>query len=161
MAIFFNSKVKAPKELTKFEKDQIELSKKRHKDTIVKPQVVMGKEFKGVSFIAKPDKIIFKVALFDFISNLGFRCWKDASANNPNDQRVFLLQSIQAPWVERQHQGIISSHIYWKDFFNVIYQPSGRIGAGISAPILIQFIPQVNEDIFDYLPLLSETGIRP
>ena len=39
----------------------MELAKKRLKDNIVKTQVVMGREFKGLSFIAKPEKIIFKV----------------------------------------------------------------------------------------------------
>ena len=39
----------------------MEKAKLRHKENIVKPQVVMGKEFKGASFIPKPDKIIFKV----------------------------------------------------------------------------------------------------
>ena len=33
----------------------------RQKDGITKPQIVAGREFKGTSFISKPDKIIFKV----------------------------------------------------------------------------------------------------
>lgn len=38
----------------------MEKAKKRQKDGIVKPQVVAGREFKGIAFISKPDKIIFK-----------------------------------------------------------------------------------------------------
>ena len=33
----------------------------RQKEGIVKPQIVAGREFKGIAFISKPDKIIFKV----------------------------------------------------------------------------------------------------
>lgn len=67
----------------------MEKAKIRQKENIVKPQVIMGKEFKGNSFIAKPDKIIFKVCyhlrnakLQNFI---GFRCWSDACADYTDD----------------------------------------------------------------------------
>lgn len=45
-----------------------------------------------------------------------------------------------------------------KDFFEIFYNPSGRISAGMSVPITIRFTPQKNEDIDDCLPLLAETG---
>ena len=34
----------------------------RQKENIVKPQIVAGREFKGTSFISKPEAIIFKVS---------------------------------------------------------------------------------------------------
>ena len=34
----------------------------RQKEGIVKPQVVAGREFKGTSFISKPEAIVFKVS---------------------------------------------------------------------------------------------------
>jgi len=34
----------------------------RQKEGITKPQVVAGREFKGTSFISKPDVILFKVS---------------------------------------------------------------------------------------------------
>ena len=35
-------------------------ARQRQKDGITKPQVVAGREFKGVSFISKPETILFK-----------------------------------------------------------------------------------------------------
>ena len=34
-----------------------------------------------------------------------------------------------------------------KDFFDIIYVPSGRISAGMQVPIKISFTCQVNQDI--------------
>jgi hypothetical protein len=34
----------------------------RQKEGITKPQVVAGREFKGTSFISKPEVILFKVS---------------------------------------------------------------------------------------------------
>jgi len=34
----------------------------RQKEGVVKPQVVAGREFKGTSFISKPEAIVFKVS---------------------------------------------------------------------------------------------------
>jgi hypothetical protein len=47
--------------LSKLEEEYMEKARIRQKEGLVKPQVVQGKEFKGVSFISKPEKIIFKV----------------------------------------------------------------------------------------------------
>ena len=49
------------RDLTVLEKEAFERAKIRHKENIVQPQVVQGKVFKGVAFISKPEKIIFKV----------------------------------------------------------------------------------------------------
>ena len=35
----------------------------RQKEGVVKPQVVAGREFKGTSFISKPEAIVFKVSI--------------------------------------------------------------------------------------------------
>lgn len=45
-----------------------------------------------------------------------------------------------------------------KDFFNIVYTPSGRMSAGLSTTITITFTPQLNEDINAVFPILSETG---
>jgi hypothetical protein len=37
----------------------------RQKEGIVKPQIVAGREFKGTSFISKPEAIIFKVSFIE------------------------------------------------------------------------------------------------
>ena len=47
--------------LSILEQEYMEKARQRQKDGITKPQIVAGREFKGISFISKPDKIIFKV----------------------------------------------------------------------------------------------------
>lgn len=45
-----------------------------------------------------------------------------------------------------------------KDFFHIVYTPSGRMSAGLSTTITITFTPQLNEDIHSVFPILSENG---
>jgi len=49
--------------LSKLEEEYMAKAMQRQKDGITKPQIVAGREFKGISFISKPDKIIFKVTV--------------------------------------------------------------------------------------------------
>ena len=49
-------------ELSLLEQEYMEKAMQRQKDNIVKPQVVAGRTFKGISFISKPEAIIFKVS---------------------------------------------------------------------------------------------------
>ena len=46
-----------------------------------------------------------------------------------------------------------------KDFFNIVYAPSGRMSAGLSTTITITFVTQLNEDINSFFPILAETGL--
>lgn len=46
-----------------------------------------------------------------------------------------------------------------KDFFHIVYTPSGRMSAGLSTTIQITFTPQLNEDIDSFFPILAETGL--
>ncbi len=80
----------------------------RQKDGITKPQIVAGREFKGTSFISKPDKIIFKVTVFLSSSITGLYCGPTPHSDHSNDQCLLLLQLLQAPPPPRQHQGNIS-----------------------------------------------------
>jgi hypothetical protein len=43
------------------EKQYLAKARERQKQNLVKPQVVAGREFKGIAFISKPDQIFFKV----------------------------------------------------------------------------------------------------
>jgi hypothetical protein len=45
-----------------------------------------------------------------------------------------------------------------KDFFHIVYAPTGRMSAGLSTTITITFTPQLNEDINSFFPILAETG---
>ena len=46
-----------------------------------------------------------------------------------------------------------------KDFFNIVYVPTGRMSAGLSTTIIITFSPQLNQDINSVFPILAETGL--
>jgi hypothetical protein len=59
--------------LSKLEEEYMAKAMQRQKDGITKPQIVAGREFKGTSFISKPDKIIFKVTVFDVTYFIYFR----------------------------------------------------------------------------------------
>lgn len=82
-------------ELTR-NKEKVEIGLKKLKENQTHTQVVLGKEFKGQSFISKPDKIIFKVfRRIQMLISLGFRSWEpDATRNQPNKCLV-LLQLLQ------------------------------------------------------------------
>ena len=49
-------------ELSDLQKEYMEKAAVRQKEGIVKPQVVAGRQFKGTSFISKPETILFKVS---------------------------------------------------------------------------------------------------
>ena len=49
-------------QLSVLEKEYMAKALVRQKEGVVKPQVVAGREFKGTSFISKPEAIVFKVS---------------------------------------------------------------------------------------------------
>jgi hypothetical protein len=51
---------KLSKEKSKAQQILVEKTKKAIRDNLVRPQIVMNRQFKGESFIAKPDKVIFR-----------------------------------------------------------------------------------------------------
>lgn len=66
----------------------------RQKDGITKPQIVAGREFKGTSFISKPDKIIFKVTVFLNLALIGFHCGTSSHSDHSDDQCIILFQLL-------------------------------------------------------------------
>lgn len=80
--------------MSKLEEEYMEKAMIRQKAGITKPQIVAGREFKGVSFISKPDKIIFKVIYFHINSLLGFHSWSGSHTDYPHDKRLFLFQLL-------------------------------------------------------------------
>ena len=71
--------------MTALEKQIFENAKKKHKETMTKPQVVHGKTFKGDSFISKPAQIKFTVNSTNphvWIKKIGFFCRSPDGANN-------------------------------------------------------------------------------
>lgn len=64
----------------------------RQREGITKPQVVAGREFKGISFISKPETILFKVSISKISANkrnLGFHSWNGAYTDHFDDKRFF------------------------------------------------------------------------
>ena len=49
-------------ELSILQEEYMAKAKVRQREGLIKPQVVAGREFKGTSFISKPDVIFFKVS---------------------------------------------------------------------------------------------------
>ena len=126
------------RELTVLEKKQKIAALAKQRDNIVQPQVVMGREFKGQAFISKPSKIIFK----DF--TLG-----------KIHQQVIQLTNVSFSFNSFK---LLPLNEKIRDFFDITYTPPGRMSAGMSCPVKIKFRPEVDEDIFDYFPILSATG---
>ena len=131
-------KVYKQRELTKLEKQYQEKAKIRHRENIVGKQIVWGKEFKGDAFISKPAKIIFKD--FDVGKKMKIR---------------FSLTNVSYTF---NHFKLLDLDDEIKDFFEITYDKPGRMSAGTSCSILIEFDPKLNKDIVSILPVLSHTG---
>jgi hypothetical protein len=93
----------------------------RQKEGVVKPQVVAGREFKGTSFISKPEAIVFKD--FDVgVSHTQTILFTNVSFSFNSFKLLPLDDNI-------------------KDFFHIQYTPTGRMSAGLSTTITITFTP--------------------
>jgi len=124
--------------LSELEQEYMAKARQRQKDGIVKPQIVQGKEFKGQAFITKPDKIFFK----------------DFTLGMPHTMTV-LVTNVSYTFNSFKLLPLDDSI---KDFFHIVYAPSGRMSAGLSTTIQITFTPQLNQDINGVFPILAETG---
>jgi hypothetical protein len=124
--------------LTKFEQDMMLKARERHKASIVKEQKCWGKTFKGASFISKPDKIVFK----------------DFEIGRKYSQTIVLTN---VSYTFNSYK-LLPLDTDIKDLFEITYVPPGRMSAGITSNVTIQFTPQHNEDIISIFSILSETG---
>lgn len=124
--------------LSKLEEEYMEKAKKRQKENLTKPQIVHGKEFKGTAFISKPETIFFK----------------DFEVGKTHVQTI-LVTNVSFSFNSFKLLPLDDSIT---DFFEIKYTPTGRMSAGLSTTIQITFLPQLNQDINSYLPLLAETG---
>jgi hypothetical protein len=108
-------------ELSLLEEEYMAKALVRQKEGVTKPQVVAGREFKGTSFISKPEAIIFK----DF--TVGVSHTQTILFTNVS----FSFNSFKLLPLEDKI----------KDFFHIVYTPSGRMSAGLSTTITITFTP--------------------
>ncbi|KAH8098961.1 hypothetical protein JL720_1934 [Aureococcus anophagefferens] len=135
---------KAPRkhgsELSKFERDCLARAQRRQKDRLASgaPQIIAGRTLRSAAFVAEPTRIEFK----DF-------------AVGESHHRKITLTNVSLSFNNFKVLPLGDAIV---DFFDVSYVKPGRMSAGTSCVIDVTFTPQVDEDIFDELPLLAATG---
>jgi hypothetical protein len=127
-------------QLSKFEKDSFVRAKERQRERLEKGQIQIagGREFKGQSFIPKPAEVMFK----DFEVGKTYK-------------RIFTLTNASYTFNSFKILDLDNEYI---DFFLVTFEKPGRMSAGVSCPLEVEFTPQVNKDIFTTLKFFTETG---
>ena len=131
---------KKKKELSDVEKAKIKQTIEEMKRNQIQPQKIIGKkDFDKPGFVSNPAKIVYK----------DFEVGKKMSLT---------IEIINVSYVFNSfHPQPLDDEII--DFFEIDYQPCGRIPAGISTKMTLHFTPLVNKDYKSSLKLLSETGM--
>merc|ERR1719460_2926695 len=124
--------------LSILEQKYLAAARERQKANICSVQKCWGQEFKGNAFIAKPSSITF----FDF--EVGKKYKKVIEITNVS---LTFNQFKLLPLNDR-----------YKDFFDIIFVPPGRMSAGVTRYITVWFTPKVFEDIDTTFPILAQTG---
>ena len=129
-----------PPNLSKFERDALDRAKERHHDRIEYgvPQVAGGKLYQGDAFASTPSTILFK----DFDVGKVYK-------------KHFVLTNVSYTFNSFKLLELDDNVI---DFFVVTFDKPGRMSAGMSCTVEIVFKPQLNNDIFTHIKLLTETG---
>jgi len=127
-------------DLSKFERDALDRAKERHHERIVDgiEQIAGGKLFQGKAFVSTPTELIF----YDF--EVGKTYKKRFSLTNVS----YTFNSFK--YIELGED--------FRDFFTVTFEKPGRMSAGMTCWLDIEFRPRVNEDIFIELKFLTQTG---
>mmetsp|Transcript_63056 Transcript_63056/g.168998 ORF Transcript_63056/g.168998 Transcript_63056/m.168998 type:complete len:1536 (+) Transcript_63056:90-4697(+) len=124
--------------LSKLEQQYMAQAMERQKNNITSVQRCWGKEFKGDAFLAKPSTIIFK----DFVVGQRYKQVVEVTNVSLTFNQFKLLPLDEAV----------------RDFFEIKFQPPGRMSAGVTCTITIWFVPKLNEDIYSEFPILAKTG---
>ncbi|XP_064642380.1 cilia- and flagella-associated protein 74-like [Lineus longissimus] len=124
---------------SKMEQEILQSVLEKHRAGIVKKQVVVGKEFKGVAFYSKPDVVHFK----DF--EVG-KCYKKKVILTNVSYSVNYLKLIG-----------ITEHL--KDFIDIHFDPPGQMSAGLTCEMLVTFKPMINEDLVGQVNFMAQTGV--
>ena len=131
---------KKKKELSDYEKFKIKQTIEEMKKNQIQPQKIIGKkDFDKPGFVSNPSKIVYK----------DFEVGKKMSLTIDIINVSYVFNSF--------HPQPLDDEII--DFFEIDYQPCGRIPAGISTKMTLHFTPLVNKDYKSSLKLLSETGM--
>lgn len=136
--------LKSPKykitDMSKFERDALDRAKDRHKERIEEgvEQIAGGRTFHGPSFVSKPAELVF----VDF--ELGKKY-----------KKRFLFTNVSYTFNSFKYLDFDAGVI---DFFQVTFDKPGRMSAGMSCTIDIEFTPKVNQDIFTQMRFYTQTG---
>jgi hypothetical protein len=103
-------------------------------------QIAGGKVFKGQAFVSSPPEIIFT----DFEVN-----------SSSSYKQKFILTNTSYTFNSFRLLPLADNVI---DFFEIIYTKPGRLSAGVSCQLVIQFTPKLNQDIQSKIEFYSETG---
>ncbi|CAK9111468.1 Cilia- and flagella-associated protein 74 [Durusdinium trenchii] len=126
------------RDLSVLEKSMLARSRESHLKNIVQDQVVWGKRFEGTPFISKPVSLRFK----DFVVG-------------KTHTKVFSLTNVSNTFNSFK---VLDLPDDVRNFFTITYDKPGRMSAGVSCKLRIDFDPKVDADIFVDLPLLANTG---
>jgi len=124
--------------LSVLEEKYLAAARERQKANICSVQRCWGKEFKGDAFIAKPSTIAF----FDFEVGKKYR-------------QVIEVTNVSLTFNQFK---LMPLDDRFKDFFDIIFVPPGRMSAGVTRYITVWFTPKVYEDIDTTFPILAKTG---
>ncbi len=129
-----------PVELSKFERSALERARERQRDRIElgTEQIAGGKVFQGDAFVSSPMELVFK----DFEVGKVYK-------------QHFTLTNVSYTFNSFKLLPLDDAVL---DFFTITFTKPGRMSAGMSCPVDIIFTPQVHQDIFTHLRLLTETG---
>ncbi|CAG9461944.1 unnamed protein product [Pedinophyceae sp. YPF-701] len=124
--------------LSKAERKRMQELREKQRAAIVKPQVVMGREFKGAAFLPSPREVVFE----------------DFDVGKTYSRRVVLTN---VSWAQSSFKVLdMPNDVY--QYFSLRYKPPGYMSAGMTCSVEITFQPLLNRDIDTHIPLLGETG---
>jgi hypothetical protein len=129
---------KSPRKLTRLEEKMMQNALERQKSNVLTKQIVMGREFKGDAFLPSPKVLVFE----DFVVNEPLHL-KLVLTNVSFTFNTFRLLELPDEV---------------KNFFEITYTRPGRMSAGKSCTIDVEFTPKVSDEIETYIPFLAHTG---
>ena len=113
-------------------------ARQRQKENIVSVQKCWGREFSGQAFLANPAVIAFT----DF--EVGQRY-----------KKVIQLTNVSLTFNQFK---LLPLDDLISDFFEIEFQPPGRMSAGTTCTVTLTFIPKKNRDIYTSFNILAQTG---
>jgi len=120
------------------EENMLHQARKCHLDGMVQDQIVLGKKFEGQAFISEPKLIHFK----DFQPGKTYKT-------------TFVLTNASFSFSSFK---VLPLPEALKNFLVVSYTNPGRLSAGMTCKIHLEFEPQVDTDINVSIPFLADTG---